>query len=147
MDQTSKKRQLEREDALFEIEMAERKERLSQMKAETKVMMAEAEVKIAEAQFKTAAAQYKLMINSQGALSSSAGSAGSQLEIENDAETDPETGEKLITVMDVAKDMGIDLSVEELLEVDKLCAEKHRQKYGKEPKKSRKKVLISKDSQ
>lgn len=48
----TRKRQLEREDALFEMEMAERKERLLRMSTETQRMSTETKVKMAEAQVK-----------------------------------------------------------------------------------------------
>jgi hypothetical protein len=55
------KRQLERDDALFDMEMAERKQRLMQLTMETHVKAAEAQSKAAEAQAKVLDVQKMLM--------------------------------------------------------------------------------------
>jgi hypothetical protein len=63
-DEISKKRQLEREDALFEMEMAERKQRLLQSMAETQSKMADAQGKTAAVQ-KTLREEYTSLCPSQ----------------------------------------------------------------------------------
>ena len=64
LDEISKKRQLEREDALFEMEMAERKQRLLQSMAETQSKMADAQGKTAAVQ-KTLREEYTSLCPSQ----------------------------------------------------------------------------------
>ena len=60
-DAVTRKRQLERDDALFDMEMAERKQRLMHMVMETNFKAAEAQVKTAEAQAKVLDVQKLLM--------------------------------------------------------------------------------------
>jgi hypothetical protein len=147
----TRKRQLEREDALFEMEMAERKERLLRMSAETKVKMTEAQVKLERDVNKTLHERMemykslcpnkviddraKLMfkdtlmnITSQSAFTVS---TGSQLAIGNGFEP----SFKPMTISVIALKMGYRLNKEQLMDIGREMAERYREKYAKKPEK------------
>lgn len=56
-----KKRHFEREDAIFEMEMAERKQNLMQLTSESQMKAADAQMKVADAQMKVMGVQKMLM--------------------------------------------------------------------------------------
>lgn len=143
------KRQLERDDALFEMEMAERRQRLVHLTVETNVKAAEAQSKAAEAQSKVLEVQKMLMdtytslcpnrvIDDRARLMfkdnflNIASPASSQLAIENG-----NIGNigKSFTVNDVAVGLKLSFNRGDNQKIGKIAAAAYREKYGQEPSK------------
>jgi hypothetical protein len=146
LDAITKKRQLERDDALFEMEMAERRQRLVHLTVETNVKAAEAQSKAAEAQSKVLEVQ-KLLMDTYTSLCPNrviddrarlmfkdnflniASPASSQLAIENG-----NIG-KSFTVNDVAVGLKLSFNRGDNQKIGKIAAAAYREKYGQEPSK------------
>lgn len=156
----TKKRQLEREDALFDMEMAERKQRLMHMAMETSAKAAEAQAKVAEAQAKVLDVQKMLMdtytslcpnrvIDDRARLMfkdnflnlASQGPASSQLAIGNGGIGGSGAGVaaglagRPFSVSDAATALKLSFNRGDTQKLGKLVAAAYREKYGQGPSK------------
>jgi hypothetical protein len=142
IDAVVRKRQMEREDALFEMEMAERKQRLLQMSAEMKIKLEQDMSQILRERmdmYKSlcpnlviddrAKIMFKDTLMNFTAQSALGGSASSQLAIGNG----PDTGSRPMTISVYALSKGYRFSNEQLKEIGIRMAQKYRQKYGQNP--------------
>jgi hypothetical protein len=152
LDAITKKRQLERDDALFEMEMAERRQRLVHLTVETNVKAAEAQSKAAEAQSKVLEVQ-KLLMDTYTSLCPNrviddrarlmfkdnflniASPASSQLAIENGNIGNIGNIGKSFTVNDVAVGLKLSFNRGDNQKIGKIAAAAYREKYGQEPSK------------
>ncbi len=140
LDEVTKKRQLEREDALFEIEMAERRQRLVHLTMETNVKAAEVQVKVMDVQRMLMDTYTSLcpnrIIDERARLMfkdnflNLASPASYQLAIENGG-----VGSRPFTVSDVAASMKLHFNRGDTQKLGKLAAASYREKYGQEPSK------------
>ena len=144
MDVIVRKRQMERDDALFEIELAERKQRLTQMSAEAQVKLERDVNQTLRERMEMyqslcpneeiddrARLMFKdnlLNITSQSAF---AASASSQLAIGNGSVSN--ASPKPLTISTVATEMGYRLSTKKSQEIGKRMAAWYRVEYGEEP--------------
>lgn len=133
---------------LFEMEMAERKQRLLQLTVETRVKSAEAQIKSAEAQAKVVDVQKTLMdhytslcpgrmIDDRARLmfkdnilniATQPSPTGSQLAIENG-----EVNRKPLTISDLATGLGLKFGRGDTQKIGRMVAASYREKYGQEP--------------
>ena len=140
---------MEREDALFEMELAERKQRLHQLTAETQVKLAEAQTQVLTTQ-KTLMETYQSLcpnmviddrarlmfkdnlLNIASQSAPCAGSSGSQqLAIGNGSAA--VASPKPLTISTVVTEMGCKLNSKQLKDVGKRMAAWYRVEYGEEP--------------
>jgi hypothetical protein len=153
-DAVTRKRQLERDDALFDMEMAERKQRLMHMVMETNFKAAEAQVKTAEAQAKVLDVQKLLMdtytslcpnrqIDDRARLMfkdnflniASQGSPARCLAVENGIGAGAGAVCRPFSVSDVALALRLSFNRGDTQKIGKLVAAAYREKYGQGPSK------------
>lgn len=144
LDVAARKRQMDREDALFELEMAERKQRLMQLTVETQTKTAEAQAKVVDVQ-KMLMDTYTSLCPNQVIddrarlmfkdnilnIAVQSNPASTQLAIGNGGATT----DKPITISNVANSKGRHFSNPELQKIGKKMAAAYREKYGKNPEK------------
>lgn len=153
----TKKRQLERDDALFDMEMAERKQRLMHMAMETSAKAAEAQAKVAEAQAKVLEVQKMLMdtytslcpnrviddrarlMFKDNFLNIASQGPASQLAIGNGMSIGNGAGVGLagrpFSVSDAALGLKLSFNRGDTQKLGKLVAAAYREKYGQGPSK------------
>lgn len=145
LDAITKKRQLERDDALFEMEMAERRQRLVHLTVETNVKAAEAQSKVLEVQKMLMETYTSLcpnrVIDDRARLMfkdnflNIASPASSQLAIENGNIGNIGNIGKSFTVNDVAVGLKLSFNRGDNQKIGKIAAAAYREKYGQEPSK------------
>lgn len=144
MDLTAKKRQMEREDALFEIEMAERKQRLMQLTAEAQAKVVDVQKTLMETYTSLCPnmviddrARLMFKDNLLNIASQSAPSASSQLAIGNgsatNSNTNSNTNSKPLTISALALSLGHRFDDGQLQKIGREMAAEYRQKYGHNP--------------
>lgn len=137
MDVVVRKRQMERDDALFEMELAERKQQLLQLTMTTQKTLMDTYRSLcpnmviddrARLMFK----DNLLNIASQS-TSSSITSVSSHMAIGNGIPAVTNASPKPLTISTVAAEMGLNLDNKQLKEVGRRMARWYRVEYGEEP--------------